>query len=232
MSRLAREYQRLFLPTGAQAPGGAESVRALVLEVSRPAAWESLSVVWQGVQADLGLPAPAVAVNGADGLQLWFSLAVAVDALQGRALLEKLRLRYMADLPLHRVAMQTSDLPVPIPRPAQVEGQWSAFVAADLAPVFEESPWLDLPPNEDGQAELLSRVVSIQPAALTSALMRLQGQPEAAAEHSAVPMQPARSDAAQTAAAQFLLAVMGDEAAPLALRVEAAKALMPYGPPR
>ncbi len=232
MSRLAREYQRLFLPTGTPLPGDAEPVRALVLEVSRPAAWQPLCAVWEGVQADLGLPAPAVAVNGADGLQLWFSLAVAVDASQGRALLEDLRQQYMADVPLHRVAMQIAPVPVPIPRPVEAEGPWSAFVAADLAPLFEDSPWLDLHPNEDGQADLLSRVASIQPAALKSALQRLQGQPEAAAENPVVNQRPATSNAAHPAAAQFLLAVMGDEAAPLALRVEAAKALMPYGAPR
>ena len=105
LSRLAREYQRLFLSSGTPLPG-ADAVRALVLDVSGPAAWQALGAVWQGVQTDLDLPAPAVAVNGSDGLQLWFSLAVAMDAVQGRALLENLRRHYMADVPLHRVAMQ------------------------------------------------------------------------------------------------------------------------------
>ncbi len=240
MSRLAREYQRLFLLSGTPASGAGESVRALVLEVSRPAGWQPLGAVWQGVQADLGLPAPAIAVNGIDGLQLWFSLAAAVDAVQGRALLEGLRLQYMADVPPHRVAMQATPVPVPIPQPVGVEGQWSAFVAGDLAPLFEESPWLDLPPSEDGQAELLSRVVSIEPAAFLFALQLLQGLRDARAEVALVEARPAgRSTAhpaafaaAHPAAAQFLLAVMQDEAVPLALRVEAAKALMPYGPAR
>jgi hypothetical protein len=231
-SRLAREYRRLFLPTGTTPPGGAEPARALVLEVSRPAAWLPLAAVWRGVQADLDLPAPAIAVNGTDGLQLWFSLAEAVDALHGRAWLEGLREEYMSDLPQHRVGMQITPVPRPIPGPVNADGPWSAFVAADLAPLFEESPWLDLAPSEDGQADLLSRLMSIQPASFESALQRLQGTPEATAVPSAVGMQPAASNAGHPAAAQFLLQVMKDEAAPLALRVEAAKALMPYGPSR
>jgi hypothetical protein len=237
ISRLAREFKRLFLPSGTPLPVGAELVRALVLEVSRPAAWQPLSAVWQGVQADLGLPAPAIAVNGTDGLQLWFSLTEGVDALQGHALLEDLRQQYMADVPLHRVAMQAAPVPVAIPRPIHDEGPWSAFVAGDLAPIFEESPWLDLAPNEGGQADLLSRLASIQPAALKAALERL---------HSLRPATPITRSPATAAgpgagagplsamnlqAQRFLLSVMKDEAAPLPLRVEAAIALLPYPEP-
>ncbi len=228
MSRLASELERLFLTPGASTSPGPGPVRVLVLEVSRPAAWQPLGDVWKGVQADLGLPAPAIAVNGVDGLQLWFSLAEAVDASQGRALLEGLRQRYMADVPLNRVVMQIGPLPVPMPRAVEAQGPWSAFVAADLAPLFEESPWLDMPPNEDGQAQLLVRTASIQPAALKSALQRLRGQPEAADEDPAVDPQPDTRKPAHLAATQFLLGVMEDETAPLALRVEAAKALLPY----
>ena len=54
-------------------PGG--RVRALVLELGRPADWDALLAVWQGVQADLALPAPTIAVSGTDAYQLWFSVA-------------------------------------------------------------------------------------------------------------------------------------------------------------
>ena len=50
-------------------------VRGLVLELARPAEWPPMARLWQGVQADLGWPAPAIVVNGVDGYQLWFSLA-------------------------------------------------------------------------------------------------------------------------------------------------------------
>jgi len=234
MSRLAREFQRLYLApevlqSAASMPVHA-GVRGLVLEVARPAHWQPLSAVWQGAQADLGLPAPAIAANGLDGLQLWFSLAEPVDTEQGLALLEALRQRYLADLPLHRVAMQALASPTATPRAVQPGGPWSAFVAADLAPVFEESPWLDLPPNDEGQADMLSRMASIQPAALAAAWAALHPGPATAPEAKAPTTPPVTSPSPLfTPAAQFLRQVMHDETAPLALRVDAAKALLPYG---
>ena len=78
--RLAREFQRLYGPADAPAAAAGNAVRALVLDVARPADWRPLAAVWQGVQADLGLPAPAIVANGSDGLQLWFSLAQPVPA--------------------------------------------------------------------------------------------------------------------------------------------------------
>ncbi len=95
MNRFESELARLFwLPSpegAAAAPAGA--VRAALLELSRPARWGELAAVWQGVQADLDLPAPAIAVSGVDGMQLWFSLAEPVAASQAVALLKALRQR-------------------------------------------------------------------------------------------------------------------------------------------
>ena len=112
------------------------------------------------------------------------------------------------------------------------EGHWSAFVAADLAPVFADTPWLDLPPSEDGQADLLKTLVSIKPEAFVAALVQLA--PAAAPD---TPASPAASAPAATGAGagstgriedprQFLLQVMNDASAPLAQRIEAAKALL------
>jgi hypothetical protein len=239
MRRLAREFDRLYgaasAPSAAAtaALGAAESVRALVLEVARPAAWQPLAAVWRGVQSDLALPAPAIAVNGSDGVQLWFSLADAVAPAQGLALLERLRQRYLADLPVHRVAMHAAAVPPAMPRPIDAGERWAAFVAADLAALFDETPWLDLPPNEDGQADLLSRVASIRSADLQAALALLPDAPPATPPRALVAdVPPAAGPAAHPAALQFLLAVMHDEAAPLALRIDAAKALLPHGPGR
>ena len=71
MNRLQSELHRLYLPrSSAQAENDPRSsplidregrVRALVMELTRPASWELLSRVWQGVQAELELPAPAIA---------------------------------------------------------------------------------------------------------------------------------------------------------------------------
>jgi hypothetical protein len=228
-SRLARELQRLYLSSGKPCQGGIDLVRALVLGVSRPAAWEPLGAVWKGVQTDLELPAPAIAVNGSDGLQLWFSLADGVGAAQGQAFLDGLRAKYLSGIPAHRMTMQCTAVGAPLPGSVHADEQWSAFVAADLAPLFESSPWLDMPPSEEGQAELLARLRSIQPGAFNVALGRLRVGTDATVDAPPGPGGLAPGHRAHPAAEQFLLQVMNDTAAPMALRVEAAKALLPYG---
>jgi hypothetical protein len=252
MTRLQLALQRLYLPPPADAaPAGAVGaplaaadghVRALVLEVRGPASWAALSRVWQGVQADLGLPAPGIAVSGSDGFQLWFSLQQAVPAAQGAAWLEALRLRHLAELPLRRVrqwpaasaAGQPAWQPGAVPAPQADAGHWSAFVSQDLAPLFEDTPWLDTPPNPDGQAGLLAQLHSMAPADVAQAwqacgLPDVVVQPAPAAP-AAVPVAPVAAVAAMAAAPQdprqFLQAVMQDSSVPMALRIEAAKALL------
>jgi hypothetical protein len=242
-NRLTREFHRLYGPTDAVPPGPPGGVRALVLEVARPAEWRPLAAVWKGVQADLGLPAPAIAANGDDGLQLWFSLAEPLDADQARRFLDALRLRYLADVPLHRVTLTAATVPPALPAQQPTDGRWSVFLAADLAPMFEESPWLDGSPTEEGQAELLGRLASIAAAPWAAAQAQLQAQQlQTQARPESVPAAPAKAagaapgpppgSSAQTAAQDFLLTVMRDETAALALRVEAAKALLAGAPPR
>ncbi|RYG88656.1 MAG: hypothetical protein EON59_03725, partial [Alphaproteobacteria bacterium] len=127
MSRLQAELQRLY----GDADGG---VRAMVLELARPADWEVLSRVWRGVQADLQLPAPAIAVSGTDGLQLWFSLQEPVSADRAGAFLAQLRARYLAGTAPARLRAMPSAGAAPWQAPAVPALQagtenWSAFVA-------------------------------------------------------------------------------------------------------
>lgn len=270
MSRLQSELQRLYLlPAGAgasadtdadAAPGLVDAqgrVRALVLEVAAPASWELLSRVWRGVQAELELSAPAIAVSGTDGLQLWFSLVEPMALGQAQGFLDALRRRYLADVAPSRVRAwpqsgATQQPPVRhaprVPAEQGASGNWSAYVAPDLAPVFGDTPWLDIPPSLDGQADLLSRLACITPAEFAAALQSLQvtgsgtqpPSPQAAWVATAVPgagplaAAPAAGSAAGSVEGwvsdpkQFLLQVMNDSTAPLALRVEAAKALLPH----
>lgn len=226
MTRLPSEHQRLYLPVD-----GAAGVRALVLELAAPADWDPLSRVWAGVQADLGLPAPAIAVSGTDALQLWFSLQEAVDAAQAQAFLGALQARYLADVAPHRVRRlpgHDGDAPAAplwpvssLPPVQMAEERWSAFVAADLAPLFVDTPWLDLPPSDDGQAGLLGGLASIRPSAWREAWQQLQPAPPA-------PGHPTGT-VDDDDPVRFLRAVMTDPTAPLALRVEAAKALLACG---
>lgn len=235
MNTLATELRRLYLPrpaAGSAAPpdgllGADGTVRALVMELRRPSEWEVLARVWQGVQAELELPAPAIAVSGDDAMQLWFALAEPVAAAQGHAFLEGLRRRFLPDVDARRLRL----LPTPalehaalVPAEQAGSGNWSAFVAPDLAPVFGDTPWLDIPPNEEGQASLLRGVAVVKPAAFDAALQQL-GTVAPAAAPAPAPQPAARAEAAGDAIG-FLRRVMDDEGVPMALRIEAAKALL------
>lgn len=245
MNRLQSEVHRLYVPQASMGvgvdldePGLIDSrgqVRAMVLELARPADWAALSKVWQGVQRDLELPAPAIAVSGQDGYQLWFSLSEPVPGAQARAFLESLRVRYLGDInPLRVGLMPALDAVSPlharhartVPDEQANSGHWSAFVAPDLAPVFAEEPWLDTPPSPEGQSDLLSRLVSISPADFQRVLERLG--PATASAPSAPASGAAKTAGAHLTPKRFLLDVMNDDSVALGLRIEAAKALLLY----
>ena len=245
MNRRQSELRRLYLlPPAADEGAGVAGVldarggtRALVLEVVRPADPEAVARAWRGVQAELGLPAPAVAVNGVDGLQLWLSLEAPLGQDEAQAFLDGLHHRFLAELPDDRVLRRPGAAdpvsPLRIPGGQVRPGQWSAFVKPDLAVLFADTPWLDVEPGGDGQADLLAGLRSIDREAFAAACARLGVTAKPAAE----PV-PGRGDAPSSRAAGpaspqdpegFLLQVMRDETAPLALRVEAAKVLLAHG---
>ena len=249
MNRLQSELRRLYLPNPAADPGADASapdlidaggrVRALVLELARPASWELLSKVWRGVQADLEWPAPAIAVSGTDGFQLWFSLAEPLPLAQAHAFLVLLCARYLTDvaparlrlMPMVDASAPHSALHAPwVPQEQAATGHWSAFVAQDLAPVFAETPWLDTPPGTDGQADLLARLGSTKRATFEAASERLRPSAPALATANPDPgLTPSGQPAAPPGsleARRFLMRVMNDDAVALALRIEAAKALL------
>lgn len=259
MSTLQAELDRLYLSheRNLQNPHGAEpglmapdgSVRALVLELARPADWTLLSTLWRGVQTDLELPAPAIAVSGIDGFQLWFSLAEPASVAQASAFLESLRLRYLSLVAPGRIAMMPSiDASMPgkiqhallVPALQPATGLWSAFVTPDLAAIFSEEPWLDLPPNPDAQANVLSRLECIKPAVFHAILKQLSPAVRTATSPmTSVPDETEGSQANPEVKASaphgnsldpkgFLRGVMNDQTIELHLRIEAAKALLPY----
>jgi len=211
MNRLQSEWQRLYA-------AGSGDVRALVLELARPADWDALGQVWRGVQADLQLPAPGIAVSGTDGLQLWFSLQQAVSTTRAADFLARLQGRYMAGIAPGRVKAGTR--PPAVPMQDAATGNWSAFIAPDLAPVFVDTPWLDIQPGAEGQADLLARLESIKPTAFDAAMQQLQ---PAAPE---TPPLRAAGETADVDPRRFLQRVLNDETVALALRIEAAKALL------
>lgn len=236
MHRLDTERQRLFhLPEGGLGPHRGR-VRCLWIELSRPADWGPLRAVWQALQTGLDLPAPAIAVSGQGGLQLWLPLVQPVALPEAAAFLDALcrqHLPGLADLKPGRLRCwpdAQGALPAPATVPAQVhsgeEPRWSAFVTPDLPAVFGDDAWLDLPPGDDAQAELLSRIQPITPQAWAAARERLGlNRPAPPAPSGAG---PAALPGATTPVA-FLRSVMNDPQAPLALRVEAARALLAAG---
>ena len=125
MNRLDTEHQRLFASDPDATAEG--RLRHLVLAVCGPADWAPLSAVWRGVQADLDLPAPAIAVNGVDAFELWFSLADPVPAHTAAAFLDGLCDRYLGEVaPARRRCWPSSD-----PRTAGRTGACAAAASGD-----------------------------------------------------------------------------------------------------
>ena len=225
MNRLDTETRRLF---GTDSEADAEGrVRHMVLGVSGPADWPPLGAVWRGVQADLDLPAPAIAVNGVDAFELWFSLADPLPAGTAAAFLEALCRRYLPDIaaarrrtwPTHEAGLSVE--PARIPQLQGTTGRWSAFVAPDLAAVFGDDPSLDLPPGDDAQADQLSLLKPVTRSEIDAAMARLAPEPPPVAAARPVGPSGARDDPRR-----FLLDVMNDPSVAMALRIQAAQALL------
>lgn len=252
MSRLIAEHCRLFAsgPSGQLPAAGDANVRALVVALHTPADWAALAPLWRGVQADFDWPEPAIAVNGLDAFELWFSLAEPLPRADAAELLAQLQRRYLGDVRADRVRTWPSggdamaEPPVCPPFAAGPE-RWAAFVTPDLPAVFGDDPALDFEPGADAQADLLARLrpITATPLRRARAVLAPAGRP-------APPTMPAPAAPPDTAPAAtiassstgtstgastlgrhddprtFLLAVMNDPAAPLALRIEAAKGLL------
>ncbi len=236
MNRLDTEHQRLFASDPDATAEG--RLRHLVLALSGPADWVPLSAVWRGVQADLDLPAPAIAVNGVDAFELWFSLADPVPAHTAAAFLDGLCDRYLGEVaPARRRCWPSSDLglqvePARVPQLQAETGRWSAFVAPDLAAVFGDDPSLDIPPGDEAQADLLSRLKSVTRAEFQIALARLTPEPSPFLPAVQPPVPTVVTPAAASTIRrhddprQFLLDVMNDPSVAMELRIKAAKALL------
>lgn len=257
MNRLQAELHRLYLSDKPLTEGQDSvdpdcglvdangQVRAMVMEVARQAGWGAVGALWQGIQNDLELPAPAIAVSGVDGYQVWLSLLEPIPVAHAQDLLDLLRLRYLGDIaPRHVRMLPAAEAGAPpqtrrcrlVPALQAETGRWSAFVAPGLASMFADEPWLDVPPNPDAQANILSRLECIKPAGLRRVQNRLrpviaEAPQTAPADQTAVgnglTLAGQLSSYDGTDPRRFLLAVMNDPAVELRLRIEAAKALLP-----
>jgi hypothetical protein len=225
---LLAQWRRLYL-----APEGGW-VRALVLGLARPAEWAPLASVWAAVQDELGWPEPGIAVDGEQAYQLWFSLEQAVAPPEAMALLQALCARHLHTVAPERLRLLLGADPgdgagqALLPPRKRGPERWSAFVARDLAPVFGDSPCLDIAPGEQHQADLLARLRPVRPDEWQAAWQALRTAAPAAAVATSPTLTPPSHDAlsAREAARAFLLLVMNDSGLPMPQRIEAARALL------
>lgn len=219
-------------------------VRAMVLDVASAADWAAVARLYLGMQEDLELPAPAVAVSGQSGYQLWLSLTECVPADQASLFLAALRDRYLADIPLAKLgfhpdcgrATSGPGLVALVPALHETTGQWSAFIDPTMGSMFVDESGLDMAPNPDRQADMLSGLESIKAADFQRALASLQAEAVDAKRREEFVAAPGggQSRAGLNVGnhyvdpQSFLLAVMNDASASAGQRIKAAKALLPY----
>lgn len=236
MNRLQRQFDRLFRAPDVAADNidlinSDGQVTTLVIVVARSSDWPAVAGLISGLQENLGLPLPAVAVDGKAGFQLWLSLAEPIAPQFAVRFLSALRRQYLGDIADTDLAL----LPLAggpssvrcIPALSAESGRWSAFIDPTMGSMFGEESGLDFEPNPDRQADQLASISPIEPANFASALAILtasQSTPPASAESASISTISRFSEPRD-----FLQAVMNEPSAPLALRIEAAKALLSYG---
>lgn len=202
--------------------GPDEQVRALVIELDSNF-WTQAAQLYEGVQTELDLPAPAVSVSGGKAYGLWFSFATAVPLARAEAFAEGLRQRYLAEVPTTRFTLHPR-VPVKLVPARQGGEKWSAYIDASLGSMFVDEPWLEMAPGPHKQAELLAGHASIKPDVFERAL----GILHAAAASAPACTPDLDAQAVHQEPVGFLLAIMNDAAVDTSLRIEAAKALLPY----
>lgn len=227
--------------------------RAMVIKFNQSGDWERVAGLFQAVQEELDLPAPAVSVSGHQGYRLWFSLAEPLPAEQARRFLKALYDQYLADVPAADIellpdvdaeASTGRGLTQLVPAQNGQTGKWSAFIDPSLGSMFIDEPGLEMAPSLDKQAAILAGQESIKAVdfqrALNLLLQRAQdplvaqseaepakmaGQPPAACDR---PRSKLNVGQHYSDPKSFLLAVMNDASASPRHRIKAAQALLPY----
>lgn len=237
MTRLQGQLQRLFrvMPGGESVAlrdaGG--QVQTLVITVNHLRDWSAIAGLLGGLQERLGLPLPAVAVDGLAGFQLWLPLVEPVVPALAASFLSALREQFLA-------AIDDSDLALLplvdgaatvrcIPALSAESARWSAFIDPNMGSMFADEGGLDFEPNPDRQADLLAAIAPVAPADFARALAILRADAVVAPVSAEAGTGCAGIGGGYAEPRDFLRAVMNEASAPLALRIEAAKALLGDG---
>jgi hypothetical protein len=134
--------------------------------------WSRLCAVANALQAELGFPAPAVSISGANGYGLWLSLEAPVPVAQAQKFLELLRQAYFPDTELGADAVSALvELP---PCLNQSTGKWAAFINPGMGASFADESGLEMAPPLAGQAAFLEGLQSISEAQFQHALNMLE----------------------------------------------------------
>lgn len=132
--------------------------------------WTRLCAVANALQAELGLPAPAVSISGV-GYDLWLSLHEPAPLAQVATFLALLRAAYRPEMNEQPDAATLAELP-PCALPG--EEKWAAFIHPELGASFSDEAALEFAPPPAGQAALLERLHSISAPQFEHALRQLQ----------------------------------------------------------
>lgn len=149
--------------------------------------WTRLCEVANALQAELGLPAPAVSINGASAFNLWLSFAAPVPASQAQDFLELLRKAYFPGIEIDPDAATAPVYLPPCLNPRS--GKWAAFIHPGMGASFADESGLELAPPLAGQAGFLEGLDSIDEAQLARAMQKLQQPAARAASAAALPAQ-------------------------------------------
>jgi len=169
--------------------------------------WDRLCEVANALQADLGLPAPAVSIDGASAYRLWLSLETPVPAGEAQEFLELLQQTYFRQTEL---APDAATAPVYLPPCLNPRsGKWAAFIHPGMGASFAEESGLEVAPPLAGQAAFLEGLDSIADEQFREALHKLEQRhrPAAAPASAHVAAGPESSAAGDALAAEpFALA--------------------------
>jgi hypothetical protein len=134
--------------------------------------WERLCKVANALQADLGLPAPAVSIDGASAYRLWLSLETPVAASEAQDFLALLRQAYFPELEL---APDAATAPVYLPPCLNPRsGKWAAFIHPGMGASFAEESGLDMAPPMGAQVGFLEGLDSIADEQFRQAVRKLE----------------------------------------------------------
>jgi len=190
MNKLAMELERLY---GAAPQGQTRSVCLAFRRLKddgEAGHWERLCAVANALQAELGLPAPAVSVSGDGAFGLWLALEQALPVAQAQDLIELVCARYCPELqPAPGAAAAPPALP---PQLHAASGKWAAFIHPGMGASFAGDEGLEMAPPEAGQVALLEGLECIGAALLAQALGTLRQPARGAAPPPGQPAGAAR----------------------------------------